>query len=111
MRVWVARHGSGNIIVDAQGLLAEVDAHGLAPAPCSRADFIASGLRAARHAAADTRRRILRDVAAVLGCEAGDLDFMFIAPSVAANDADPVTMPDYGAGRATYASGALLVAE
>ena len=36
---------------------------------------------------------------------------MFIAPSVAANDADPVTMPDYRAGRATYGSSALLVAE
>ena len=97
--------------MDAQRFVAALYEHGQAPAPCSRADFIASGLRAARHAAADTRRRILRDVAAVLGCEAGDLDFMFIAPSVAANDADPVTMPDYGAGRATYAGGALLAAE
>lgn len=64
---------------------------------CDVSAFIGSGLRAARHSKPHARRSILRDVATVLGCEAAELDFLFAAPCLAANDSDPVIMPDFRA--------------
>lgn len=59
--------------------------------------FIASGLRAARGTSAAHRRTILTDLANVLQCGPDELDFLFLNPVMAANDSDPVTMPDFRA--------------
>ncbi|MFB9373577.1 hypothetical protein ACFFUB_06360 [Algimonas porphyrae] len=59
--------------------------------------FVASGLRAARGAPTIHRRLILTDLAQVLGCNPGELDFLFMEPTIAANDSDPVGMPDFRA--------------
>lgn len=63
--------------------------------PCATEQFILSGLRAARGAHPNLRRTILTDLAHVLGCSAEELDFLFCDPVIAANDSDPVIMPDY----------------
>lgn len=63
--------------------------------PCPTEQFVMSGLRAARSAHPNLRRTILGDLAQVLGCTADELDFLFCDPVVAANDSDPVIMPDY----------------
>ena len=65
------------------------------PEGCAEDDFVASGLHAARHSRGASRQAILCDVARVLGCGPGDLAFLFAAPLGAANDSDPVHMPDY----------------
>jgi len=59
--------------------------------------FIASGLRAARGAQTTLRRTILNDVANVLQCSPDELGFLFMDPVMAANDSDPVMMPDFRA--------------
>lgn len=59
--------------------------------------FVASGLRAARGTSAIHRRTILTDLASVLDCDADELGFLFIDPVIAANDSDPVVMPDFRA--------------
>lgn len=59
------------------------------------AQFVDSGLRAAKASRSAHRSAILSDLASVLGCAAGDLDFLFDAPHLAANDRDPIVMPDY----------------
>lgn len=59
--------------------------------------FIASGLRAARGAQTSLRRTILNDVANVLQCSPDELGFLFMDPVIAANDSDPVMMPDFHA--------------
>lgn len=59
--------------------------------------FVASGLRAAQSAPSSHRRMILTDLADVLCCSADELNFLFMEPSVAANDSDPVGMPDFRA--------------
>lgn len=63
--------------------------------PCPTEQFIMSGLRAARGANPNLRRTILMDLAHVLGCSVDELGFMFCEPVFAANDSDPVVMPDY----------------
>ncbi|MGB6229295.1 MAG: hypothetical protein WBF53_04110 [Litorimonas sp.] len=65
--------------------------------------FIASGLRAARGAQASRRRTILTDVASVLRCNPDELDFLFMDPVLAANDSDPVAMPEFRASFRTAA--------
>ncbi|MGB3456500.1 MAG: hypothetical protein WBG08_02270 [Litorimonas sp.] len=65
------------------------------PSQCASEQFVLSGLRAARVAQAAHRRTILTDLAGVLGCSADELGFLFRDPVVAANDSDPVAMPDY----------------
>ncbi|MEM7730147.1 MAG: hypothetical protein AAF311_12875, partial [Pseudomonadota bacterium] len=62
---------------------------------CPSETFVLSGLRAARGAQPAHRRTILTDIARVLGCNADELGFLFRDPVVAANDSDPVAMPDY----------------
>jgi len=57
--------------------------------------FVFSALRAAKGTQSSHRRTILTDVAQVLSCRAEDLDFLFNTPVMAANDSDPVAMPDY----------------
>ena len=64
---------------------------------CEHSDFIKSGLRAARYSKPHARRSILGDVARVIGCEASELDFLFDMPCMAANDSDPIVMPDFRA--------------
>lgn len=78
------------------------------PDLCASNSFVASALRAARATQATYHRRIiLTDVASLLSCSADELDFLFNAPIMAANDSDPVAMPDYRAslqkGRRAYA--------
>ena len=74
-----------------QSMIETSEAHG----PCASDQFITSGLRAARGANPNLRRTILTDLAQVLGCSVDELGFMFCDPIVAANDSDPVVMPDY----------------
>ena len=62
---------------------------------CEPSDFIRSGLRAARYSKPHARRSILGDVASILRCEPSELDFLFTAPCMAANDTNPVIMPDF----------------
>ena len=57
--------------------------------------FLQSAFRAARSTRFDHRRAILSDVEALLRVEPGALNFMFAEPTRAANDTDPVIMPDY----------------
>ncbi len=59
------------------------------------ARFVASALRAAGASRAAHRSRILSDLADMLGCADGQLDFLFDTPRGAANDRDPLIMPDY----------------
>lgn len=69
--------------------------------------FVASALRAAVGTQAPSRRIILTDIAEVLSCSSDALDFLFDTPVMAANDSDPVAMPDYraslNAGHRTFA--------
>ena len=65
------------------------------PQDCEAGRFIDSGLRAARHSHRVARPAILADVAGLLECSVEDLGFLFAEPLSAANDTDPVTMPDY----------------
>lgn len=69
--------------------------------------FVASALRAAVGSQAQGRRVILTDIAEVLSCSPDALDFLFDTPVMAANDSDPVAMPDYraslNAGRRAFA--------
>lgn len=69
--------------------------------------FVASGLHAAIGMQTPGRRMVLTDVAQVLSCSADALDFLFDTPVMAANDSDPVAMPDYraslNAGRRAFA--------
>lgn len=74
-----------------QSMIDMSETHG----PCASDQFITSGLRAARGANPNLRRTILTDLAKVLGCSVDELGFMFCDPVVAANDSDPVIMPDY----------------
>ena len=66
-----------------------------APPQCASEQFVCSGLRAARVAHATNRRTILGDLSDVLGCSPDELGFLFTDPVIAANDSDPVIMPDY----------------
>jgi hypothetical protein len=72
-------------------LIAESDL----PDSCASVKFVQSGLRAARVAQPAHRRTILTDLAGVLGCSPDELGFMFRELVLAANDSDPVAMPDY----------------
>lgn len=65
------------------------------PKLCNTSTFLDSALRAAKSTNASHRRVILTDVAGLLSCGAEDLDFLFDCPVIAANDTDPVMMPDY----------------
>lgn len=69
--------------------------------------FVASALRVAIGTQAPIRRVILTDVAELLSCSPDALDFLFDTPVMAANDSDPVAMPDYraslNAGRRAFA--------
>lgn len=60
-------------------------------------DFILSGIRAAISANLVTRRRILSDVADVLGCKAQDLEFLFVdfGKSAQPNASYEVMVPDF----------------
>lgn len=77
------------------------------PDLCATNSFVASALRAAKGTQSAHRRIILTDVARVLSCSADELDFLFNNPVMAANDSDPVAMPDYRAsllkGRRAFA--------
>jgi len=64
---------------------------------CETNTFVASALRAANGAPSPHRRVILTEVAGLLSCGAEDLDFLFDGPVIAANDSDPVAMPDFRA--------------
>lgn len=79
--------------VDLKTLLSEADV----PDATDTGLFIRSGLRAARGAQTVQRRSILTDVAKVLDCSAEELGFLFMDPVMAANDSDPVAMPDFRA--------------
>ena len=74
-------------------LLAEADW----PDTCEAGQFVASGLRAARTARTPARPAILSDIARVLGCRADELEFLFGERYAPANDADPISMPDFRA--------------
>lgn len=74
-----------------QNLIATSDT----PDLCASTSFVASALRAAKDSRVPLRRTILSDVASVLSCSADELGFLFNEPIVAANDSDPVAMPDY----------------
>lgn len=67
-----------------------------APDMSAATNFVASALRAVKGTSAPMRRTILTDIAATLSCSADELDFLFNDPVIAANDSDPVEMPDYG---------------
>lgn len=77
------------------------------------ARFIASALGAARASHSAHRSRILSDLADMLGCAEGQLDFLFDADRAPANghvnDRDPLIMPDYRA--ALYKQTTPLAAE
>ena len=79
------------------------------PDGCDASRFVTSSLRAARHSKGGARQPILSDVADLIGCRAEDLAFLFRTPTFAANDTDPVIMPDYRAH--LHGNAALLVAE
>ena len=59
-----------------------IAAHMLAPGDLAEqepeSDFVLSSLRAAIFSNLITRRKILSDVADVLGCQAEDLEFLFV---------------------------------
>lgn len=65
------------------------------PDVCETNAFVVSALRAANQTDVAHRRVILSDVAGLLSCGAEDLDFLFDGPVIAANDSDPVAMPDF----------------
>jgi hypothetical protein len=65
------------------------------PDLCETNTFVVSALSAAKSTQASHRRAILTDVAGLLSCGAEDLDFLFDGPVIAANDSDPVAMPDF----------------
>lgn len=67
------------------------------PDVCATNSFVVSALRAAKGTQVSHRRIILTDVASVLSCSADELGFLFNDPTMAANDSNPVEMPDYRA--------------
>lgn len=79
------------------GLFKSLIAGSDTPDLCASNSFVASALRAAKGTQTSHRRIILTDVASVLSCSADELDFLFNDPIMAANDSDPVAMPDYRA--------------
>lgn len=74
-----------------QNLIATSDT----PDLCASNTFVASALRAAKDSRVPLRRLILSDIASVLSCSADELGFLFNEPVIAANDSDPMAMPDY----------------
>lgn len=91
----------------ADGSLKRLIATSDTPDLCASNSFVASALRAAKVTQVPHRRIILTDVASVLSCSADELGFLFHDPVIAANDSDPVEMPDYRAsllqGREVFA--------
>ena len=75
--------------------LADIWQSGAAPQPTQAGDFVQSALRAAAAMRTAPRRAVLDDIASVLGCEADALNFMFAKPTLAANDTEPVSVPDF----------------
>lgn len=101
-RVFFKRRFQSHTTGSLKRLIATSDA----PDTCATNSFVASALRAAKGTQVSHRRIILTDVASVLSCSADELGFLFNDPAMAANDWDPVEMPDYRAsllkGRRTY---------